>query len=254
MSDAIQSVLLALRILENLCESGGEKGVSQLARELESSKARIFRHLQTLCARGYVLQDEASQKYRIGLRVFLLGRQAGEGIDLVAAVRPALERLRDKTGQTAVLATVLDDQVVILDFRLGTNPIQVGLRPGTRFALHAAALGHVALAFSPPALLERTLAKPLPKMASATPTEPAALRHLAAQVRRQGWASAPDAAIDGINALAAPVRAADGSLAGMIAIFGPLFYVPAQPSPAQLEELLHGAQAASRQLGWRPAA
>ena len=252
MSESIQSVVLALRILENLTESSEEKGVTQLARELGTTKARVFRHLYTLRERGYVIQNEKSQKNRIGLRVFLLGRQVGEGIDVLKAVRPAMERLRDRTGQTAVLAGVLDGHATIIDFRMGTaDPIQIGLRPGTTFELHATALGRVLLAFGPPSTLERALGGEMAKLTEHTVTDPATLRAQVAQVKKQGWSTAPEETFLGINALAAPVFFHDGGLAGALAIVGPVRSVPGAPDVRQLEELLHCSRGASRALGWR---
>lgn len=254
MSESIQSVVLALRILENLTESGEEKGVTQLARELGTTKARVFRHLYTLRERGYVIQNEKTQKNRIGLRVFLLGRQAGEGVDVLQAVRPAMERLRERTGQTAVLAGLLDGRATIIDFRMGgADPIRIALRPGTTFAPHATAMGRVLLAYGPPQVLERALQGPFEKLTDHTVTEPATLRAQVARVKRQGWATAPEETYLGINALAAPVFFHSGALAGALAIVGPVRHVPATPDVRQLEELLHCARGASRALGWRDA-
>jgi len=250
MSESIQSVILALRILENLTNSGEEKGVTQLARELGTTKARVFRHLSTLRERGYVIQNERTLKNRVGLRVYLLGRQVGEGIDVLHAVRPGMERLRDRTGQTAVLAGVLDGRATILDFRFGTDPIQIGLRPGTTFELHASALGRVLMAFGPPQTLTRVLEGPLEKVTDRTNTDPATLQAQVMQVKKQGWSTAPEEAIVGLNALAAPVFFHDGGIAGALAIVGPVRAVPGT-DVRQLEELLHCSRSASRALGWR---
>jgi len=250
MSESIQSVVLALRILENLTNSGEEKGVTQLARELGTTKARVFRHLATLRGRGYVIQNERTQKNRVGLRLYLLGRQVGEGIDVLQAVRPAMERLRDRTGQTAVLAGLLDGRATILDFRLGTDPIQIGLRPGTTFALHNSALGRILMAYGAPHIRDQVLQSPLEKLTDRTNTDPAILQAQLTQVQKQGWATAPDEAIAGLNALAAPVFFHDGGLAGALAIVGPVRAVPGT-DVRQLEELLHCSRSAARALGWR---
>ena len=65
MSDInfIQSVSTSLRILESMAGSGKPVGISELARAINSTKPKVFRHLQTLKREGYVLQDPLNQKY-----------------------------------------------------------------------------------------------------------------------------------------------------------------------------------------------
>ncbi|HYX66231.1 MAG TPA: helix-turn-helix domain-containing protein, partial [Burkholderiales bacterium] len=54
VTDAVD---LSLRLLERLALSHEPLGVSDLARELDSSKATVYRHLRTLMAHGFAEQD-----------------------------------------------------------------------------------------------------------------------------------------------------------------------------------------------------
>src|ERR1700682_5631821 len=50
---AVQSLMLGLRVIEALAASGKERGITELATQLKTSKWRIFRHLHSLCEEGY---------------------------------------------------------------------------------------------------------------------------------------------------------------------------------------------------------
>ena len=69
-----------------------------------------------------------------------MAKMVGENVDLIPAVRPALETLRDQTGQTAVFATVLDGKMTMIDFTLGTTLVQFAFAPGAKFNLNSSAL------------------------------------------------------------------------------------------------------------------
>jgi DNA-binding IclR family transcriptional regulator len=248
----IESVMLTLRILESLAASHDDKGVTQLARELGSTKARIFRHLQTLRNLGYVAQNPQTEKNGVGARLYVLGQLAGERFNVVGAVRPAMERLRDRVQQTTVFSTILDGHVTILSLLKGANPIEIGLRLGSSFDLHATAQGKIALAYGSPGALDAFLKQKLARHTPHTVTDPQRLRAELQAVRAQGWATAPEESLIGINALAAPVLGDGGKLVGALAIVGSIQHIPAAPPRDQIDAVVSAARLASQNVGWLP--
>ena len=71
------------------------------------------------------------------------------------------------------------------------------------------------------------------------------------RVRKQGWAVAPEEVLTGINALAAPVFGAQGTLAGTITVLGSVQFLQAVPAPEQVAAVLNAAGAISDRLGYR---
>src|SRR6266702_5508830 len=98
---ATETVDLSLRLLERLASSRQPIGVSELAREFESSKATVYRHLQTLMRHGFVHQDPTTTKYAAGIKLFILGERLRERFGVLPVAREELARLRDETGQPA---------------------------------------------------------------------------------------------------------------------------------------------------------
>jgi DNA-binding IclR family transcriptional regulator len=251
-SPATETLALPLDLLEWLTAARQPVGVSELARVFKASKATVYRHLQALMQHGFVTQDSGTQRYQAGIKLFVLGERLRERFDILSVGRREMPALRDETGQTAVLSVLEGRRAVVLELVRGQTIVELGTRPGTVLELHASAQGKVALAFGPPELLAECTSKPLKACTRQTVRSRAALERAVAQVRAQGWATAPDEFAMGINAVAAPVRDHRGAYAGAIAIVGLTQYIPAHPPRQQIAAVTAAAQRISRQLGWKP--
>jgi DNA-binding IclR family transcriptional regulator len=246
----LESVDLILRLLELLARSREPRGVSDVARELGITKPRAHRHLRALVQRGYACQDPRSEGYEVGVKVLALGEAVRERFDIVRAIRPQMALLREATGLAVTATTLVEGAVTVVEMLQGRTLIEFTVRPGARLDFHASAHGLIALAFGPPALVERVLAAPLKAWTHRTVTDPAAVRANVARVRRQGWATAVDAVQIGVNALAAPVFDHNGDWRGAIALVGATQAIPEIPPPEQVALVTGAAEAASRNLGW----
>ena len=109
------------------------------------------------------------------------------------------------------------------------------------------------LAFGPSELMQRALAGPLPAHTRKTSVSHAKLSEEIKRVRMQGWSSAPDQLVLGMNAIAGPVFQHDGTLAGMLGVCGLTQFVP-HPPPAELIDQLTTAcwRASRNQLAMHP--
>jgi DNA-binding IclR family transcriptional regulator len=247
---ATETVDLSLRLLERLAGSRESIGVSELARDFGSSKATVYRHLQTLVRHGFVHQESATMRYAAGIKLFILGERLRERFDVLAVAREELARLRDETRQPATLTALVEDQVVVLELLQGHAIVNFGTQPGTVLDLHASAHGKVALAFGPEGLMERCLARGLKVWTPQTICAPTALRRAVTQVRARGWATAPNQVLQGVNGLAAPLFNHAGKYVGAVAIAGSVQYIPASPPQEQISAVTQTAERISRKLGW----
>jgi DNA-binding IclR family transcriptional regulator len=243
-----ETVDLSLRLLEFLARSSEPVGVSDLAREFESSKATVYRHLQTLARHGFVHQDAATTRYAAGIKLFVLGERLRERFDVLPVARPEMARLRDATGHAVTLSALVDGQAVVLEVIQGHSIVNFGTQPGTVLDLHASAHGKVALAFGPEDLMQRCLSRPLKAWTPQTLCTRAALERAVAQVKSRGWATAPNQVLQGINGLAAPVFNHAGGYAGAVALAGTVQAVPG--SPEQIKAVTRTAAQISRNLGY----
>lgn len=249
-SETIQSVALALRVLEALAGIDGDIGVTELASALGTTKSRIHRHLRTLVSLGYISQSETTERYRVGARLIALGRAAAGSVDLTSVALPHMRTLRDQTGQAVSLGQVEASGIRILNTLPGKMQIEVGVRPGSLLGFLNSAQGKVAVAFMPMEKQQELIPQTIQAATDYTITEPAALRAHIDQVAARGWATAPNETMLGLNALACPIFSVEGELVATIAIVSLTQYIETPPDAAQIEAVQHAAARISAELGF----
>ena len=249
-SDTIQSVAMALQVLETLANANGDMGVTALASALETTKSRIHRHLRTLMSLGYISQSDQTERYRIGSRLIALGRAASGSADFTSVAMPHMRTLRDATGHAVSLGQVEETGIRILNTMHGTMQIEVGVRPGSLLGFHNSAQGKVYLASLPSAQSDALLPANIPQATDFTITDRAVLKRHIEDVAAQGWATAPNETMLGLNALACPIQNAEGDVVITIAIVSLTQYIDTPPDPDQIAAVKAAAAAISADLGF----
>lgn len=246
----VKSVHLAFEVLEAVAFEPGEIGVSELANKLRTTKGTVFRHLQTLVDRGYLIQNASTQRYRIGARAYLIGRAAAERVDIIAGSQDAMRSLRDETGETVVISSLSNRGNIVMNTLIGKSSLEIGVRVGSVVEPHATAQGKAVLAFDTQGLAKQLRRRGLAGLTPHTVTDFDELERQLEAVRAQGYATAAEEMLLGISALAAPVMDGSGKIAGSIAIVGSIQNIGRQPAPVQIEAVLRAAQRVSWNLGY----
>lgn len=246
---SLQSVNRALTALE-LVADAGELGVSELGRQLGVHKATASRLAAVLAERGLLERDPVTERYRIGFGLVRLAGAAMSGLDLVRLARPILETLAERVREASNLGVRSGDDVVYIDQIAGSRSIVTVSWVGRRTPMHCTSNGKVLLAFAEERERERVLGGALETYTSHTITDPAALRAELESIRRRGYGQAVEELEDGLNAVAAPVRQADGRAIAALGVSGPAFRMHAVDIPRIGLLTAEAAQAVSRQLGY----
>jgi DNA-binding IclR family transcriptional regulator len=248
----VQAVLFALQILEHVAEQREPIGVTTLAEHFQTNKSKIFRHLKTLEKQGYVIQDETSERYRIGARLIALGHAISGSVDIVREATVVMRKVRNALNLSVVLSMLDSDGVRVVSVESGTSAVEITVRPGSLMDYHASAQGKIALAYGPDHLLKHALKQGLKVHTPATLSTQAALEKELKTIVRQGWAVAPDEAVTGLNALATPIFDASGKLVAAIAIVDSVQFIPKKPSEMQIATLVQAGRTISENIGFRP--
>jgi hypothetical protein len=136
--ERVQSVQRALRILRCLADEQPLWGVTELSRRLAISKTVVARLLFTMRDEGFVSQDVASGKYRLGRAVFgLAANYAGES-DLLRIGDRVLRQLVDETQLTAQIGVLEGPYQIPLVVVLSPKIMRVSIRPERLFWLNSA--------------------------------------------------------------------------------------------------------------------
>jgi DNA-binding IclR family transcriptional regulator len=246
---SLQSVNRALTALE-LVADAGELGVSELGRQLGVHKATASRLAAVLADRGLLERDPVTERYRIGFGLVRLAGAAMSGLDLVRLARPIMETLAERAREASNLGVRSGDDVVYVDQIAGSRSIVTVSWVGRRTPLHCTSNGKVVLAWADEPDRERLLAGPLESYTKHTVTDPDTLRRELESIRRRGYAQAVEELEEGLNAVAAPVRQADGRVIAALGVSGPAFRMHAVDVPRMGLLTAEAAQAVSRQLGY----
>jgi len=211
----------AMDVLVAVAESAGATSASALARTTGQPRPTVSRTLRTLLDRGLVA--ETADGWITGPELFRLARLSDPRSAVIQAASGPLRRLRDQSGEAALLGVVTGRTQMDIVAQLNA-PHHLGVVGwvGADVPLHASAAGKLVLAELSPAELEAWIAETRPKrLASRTLTGARELCAELVRVRRRGWAQIVDELEDGLVSLAAPVRDRAGTLVAMIGVSGP---------------------------------
>jgi IclR family transcriptional regulator, pca regulon regulatory protein len=205
-----QSLERGLAILGCFTPERSVLGLAEIADELRLSRSTTHRYVITLFALGY-LEQEASRRYRLGLRVTDLGMSALNATGLREHAHPYLEELRRETSYTVNLAVLDGTEIVYVDrarsFRRGQSKIDLGLAPGSRMPAYCTAMGKVLLANLPEREQSELLASmKLTQRGPNTITSKNALRVELEPIREEGFAVNDQELAEGLHSIAVPVR------------------------------------------------
>lgn len=245
-----QSVRRALEVLASLEE--GPKTLEDCAVLLGVHKSTVLRLLQTMEAQRFVTHD-ARHRYMLGSRLFELANSALAQRSVRDIVRPHLEELNRRTGQTVHLAAYESGTVIYIDKLEARSGIQMYSRVGLSAPLHATAVGKVLVADLPESERERVAAG-LDYVPLTESTITSAGEYLAelARVRADGFARDHREHESFINCIGAPIRDGSGSVVAAVSLSAPTVSLTDQEVLALRPELLSTAAAASADLGWVP--
>jgi IclR family acetate operon transcriptional repressor len=253
MRNKVQSLDRALEILK-LLGSEPEMRVTDLARRLEVHKSTVFRLLATLQEHGLVEQNPSTERYRLGYGLVRLAGSVVAELDLARTARGVLEQLALRTGETVNLAILQGDQVVNIDQIAAPNLVVNVNWVGKQTPLHATSNGKVLLARLPEDERRRLLSRALPRLTPRTITDPRILEKQLRRVVEEGYAFTLEELEVGLNAVAAPVFAADGRVLAAVSVAGPAYRVTPQRLTELGEMTKDAGEAISRRLGYIPPA
>jgi IclR family pca regulon transcriptional regulator len=255
-----QSLERGLAILSSFSETRPLLGIADLARDVGLNKSTAHRYIATLTMLGYLQQDAATRKYRLGPRVVDLGFTAINSMEITAIAAPHLQALSNETGHTVSMALLDGTDIVYIQrrrsVREGQFGIDLNLHVGSRLPAYCTAMGKVLLANVPPdtlgALLGRIdLARRGPRTITAREALMAELR----RVRQTGMAVADEELVPGLRSLAIPVRDGFGGVVAAvnIAVHTSIWNASTESIIRRLEgPLRHTAGEISARMGYRP--
>lgn len=214
----LTTVARAFEILELVRDRGGA-GVGAVATELDLPKSTAHDYVTTLAELGYLIDRDG--EYDLSLSLLVHGTYVQNDVALGDVVRPFLERLAERTGETVWYIVEERGEGVYVEHAAGSDALQPYASIGTRSDLHSIAGGKAILASLPDERVDRIVDdRGLPEHTPRTITTRAELEEMRDRVRERGYALNWGENIDGWRAVASPIVLGDRSY-GAIAVAGP---------------------------------
>src|SRR5882757_9520866 len=202
--EAMGGLAKGLAVIRTFKRDHASLSLSEIARSAGMPAATARRCLLTLEELGYVTRS--GRDFLLRPKVLELGAAYLESMNIEQLTKNHLEELARNTSDSAALC-VLDGVEIVYVARTSVRTLlRLEAHVGSRFPAHATSTGRVLLAGVSGERLQRYFETAnLEAFTDRTVTEPAKLRALIDECRRNGYSAVEDELAFGVIALAVPV-------------------------------------------------
>lgn len=202
----VKSADRVMAVLDLIAETGS-LSFGAIVERMDLPKSSAHALLHTMESRHYLRFDPAAKTYRLGSRIWELARSHHEFEDLRALIKPLMDDLVERTGETVQLATLDGLDAVYLELSESPHPVKLTSRAGARLPAHTSAIGKSLLAELDPDELGRLLeGVELERLTERTITGVPELLDVLATVRRQGYSVDNEEFAIGLRCIAMAIR------------------------------------------------
>lgn len=190
-----------LDILEVLAREEAGLTQSDIARVMGRTVSEIFRMLVVLTERGYLVQDPDTDRYSLTTLLFEIANQTPPIKRLTAVAGPLMRKLTSVVNQSAHLAIISDDSVLVVAQVDPPGSHVMSIRLGARIDLWRASSGRAILAYED----EDRLAELFSRATLPPGKTEQAVREDLARLRERGFEVIDSFTAHGIVNIAVPV-------------------------------------------------
>ncbi len=202
----VPAIEKCFNILDLLSKSQRDIGISEIANALGYHKGTVYNMAYSLVELG-ILEQTPENRFRLGTRLYALGRTAGNTSELIRTVHPYLEEIHRKLKLSAYLGVLIRDRVVTVDKVDSPVHLKVSSEVGMATHILAGAVGKIILSKMPNHQIEEILAKyDLKKYTPYSVVDKTSFLQVIKKAREDGYAYSDQEYIDGIRALAVPLN------------------------------------------------
>lgn len=144
-ASAIKSARRVIEILEQFDRLRRPLTLKEICHDLAYPVSSAQALLKSLVVLGYLEYDRPSRTYLPTMRIAVLGRWVSEGLFGEAEVLPMMRRLRDRTGETAILGVRSDLFAHYVHVVRSDEPLHYAPAPGSVRPLGRCGIGRLLL-------------------------------------------------------------------------------------------------------------
>ena len=209
----------ALEVLDRVAAMGRPVRFIELLEDSPYPKATLYRFVQTLKNQGMLAYDPERQTYAMGIRLVRLAHAAWQQSSLAPIARPHLDALAADVGETVHLAQLDNAQVLYVDKRNATRPLEMYSSAGKVGPAYCTGVGKVMLSYLDEAILGPILEQQsYHRFTNHTLTDAKALRAELRAIRQNGYGFDREEHEPGIICVALPILTAGGRALGALSV------------------------------------
>jgi IclR family transcriptional regulator, pca regulon regulatory protein len=202
--DHIGGLAKGLRLLEAFDAAHARMTVTEAARRVDLSPASARRCLLTLCELGYLRSD--GKQYWLDHGALRISYAYAASTPLPRLFQPVLDALSERSRESASLAVLHGDQVLIAARATARRTMRVGLAVGSRLPLHCSAAGRSLMLALDDAQVRALVGRaPLERFTPRTITSLRELLRELAASRERGYTVCDEEIELGVRSIAVPV-------------------------------------------------
>ena len=216
----VKSADRVMAVLDLVAERGAMP-FSEIAEALALPKSSAHSLLRTMQARGYVAIDD-QRRYRLGSRIWELAQAFHQVDDLRTLMKPLMDEVVERTGETVQLAILDGVSAVYLALSESPHPVKLTSRAGARLPAYTSAIGKTLLASLDRDEAARRLdGAELTRLTDHTIVSVPALLEELERTRERGYGLDNEEFAIGLRCIAVPIRDLDGKVIAAISVSMP---------------------------------
>lgn len=230
-------------VLEQVASSSRKRlGLSEIARRCDLPVPSAYRIVQGLIKIGLLVPGEGRKQYVLGRRLFRLMLAGADDGWLKVAAQPVLDRLSDKSHETAYLAQLVGQKVISISWAVPESGLRSKVYPGDIMPPHAAASAKAILAHQQDSVVRRALAVSLDQFTLHTKTDLLQIQREHARIRKEGFAACWNEMELGLGALACPIDIEGVGVQYAVAVTGLTARLKGRPTAERVTLLKQSAE------------
>jgi DNA-binding IclR family transcriptional regulator len=205
-----------LDIMEALAAEAVPQSLAELADRLERSSSELFRMLNCLERRGYLMREGGTGKYALSLKLFALAHAHSRTEKLLRAAQAPMQAFTEQYRESCHLSVLERGRLLVVAQQDSPEPVRISVEVGGTFDAASTASGRLLLAQLGAAELRETLALAAGRREPVPPS--AALVAALARIRRRGVSTAEGETVEGVRDLAVLIGRAGSGVTAALAV------------------------------------
>ena len=248
----ISMITKSFEVLELLSKNPYGLTLQEVVTQLQYPKSSLYKIVSNLQELGYLGREMDSSRYFLSRKLLTLGVTAFNSSNIIERSKEYMKLLRDEVGESVMIGTLIDDEVVLLEQITGSLDFVFTLKQGMKFNLYSTAPGKVILAFLDKSKQNEIVDNlQLEAINEYTITDKKLLKQELEIICQQGYAADINETVEGVHCIAAPIWDETKNAIACVWTSGPAGRLPKKSIETIAQQIIQCGLSISHNIGYR---